>query len=69
MLSKEATNTNLIVFGRLMMGTKLVIYRTGSGHHYITVEVLYCKGRDLKQVQGDIIHYVLQGKKIEGYVV
>ena len=55
MLSKEATNNNLIVFGWLMMGTKLVIYRTGSGHanHYITV--LYCKGRDLKQVQGDII--------------
>ena len=38
MLSREATNTNLIVFGSTRSGIELTIYRTREKHanHYTT---------------------------------
>jgi hypothetical protein len=38
MLSREATNTNFIVFGLILLGLEPTIYRTGGEHanHYTT---------------------------------
>jgi hypothetical protein len=38
MLSREATNTNFIVFGLILLGLEPTIYRTGGKHdnHYTT---------------------------------